>query len=313
MHGDSGDDSDGGLGGWVKARLGRLDEFQREHTSLAVLVAVFRKFDEDQSVNLASMIAFWAFFSVFPLCLVFVTLLGFLLPGTVKAKVLADVSGMLPLLDPSSVHALGGSWWALIVGMVTALWSGLAVVRTAESAFNSVWKVPASRWPTILAQVARGLSVLATVGLGLVLSTLITGFVAGATVGVGLGWFGRVVGYVAAIALDVGLFVAAFRLLTDRQITTKDVLPGALASGVLFWVLQSVSSLIISRYLHSAQNVYGQFATVITVLWWFYLQSLVTLLGAELNVVLKEHLHPRPLVDEAEEAEAEPPQHQVAR
>jgi hypothetical protein len=41
---------------------------------------------------------------------------------------------------------------------------------------------------------------------------------------------------------------------------------------------------------------YGNFATVITMLSWFYLQSVVTLLGAQLNVVLKERLHPRRLV-----------------
>jgi uncharacterized BrkB/YihY/UPF0761 family membrane protein len=95
----------------------------------------------------------------------------------------------------------------------------------------------------------------------------------------------------------VGLFVAAFRMLTDREITVRDVLPGALLSGIVFFVLQEISALIISRHLKSAQSTYGHFATVITILWWFYLQSIVTLLGAQLNVVLKERLHPRSLVD----------------
>jgi membrane protein len=35
--------------------------------------------------------------------------------------------------------------------------------------------------------------------------------------------------------------------------------------------------------------------TVITLLWWFYLQSMITLLGVQLNVVLKEHSYPRSL------------------
>jgi hypothetical protein len=39
------------------------------------------------------------------------------------------------------------------------------------------------------------------------------------------------------------------------------------------------------------------FATVITMLWWFYLQSIITLLGAQLNVVLTQRLHPRGLVE----------------
>ncbi len=109
--------------------------------------------------------------------------------------------------------------------------------------------------------------------------------------------FGRLAGYLIAVALDVGLFVAAFCLLTAREVSTRDVLPGALLSGLTFWVLQQVSSLIISRYLHNAESTYGNFATVITMLWWFYLQSIVTLLGAQLNVVLNERLYPRALVD----------------
>ena len=46
--------------------LGRADTFQRQHTPVAVPVAVLCKFSEDQSANLASMIAFWAFFCIFP-------------------------------------------------------------------------------------------------------------------------------------------------------------------------------------------------------------------------------------------------------
>ena len=102
--------------------------------------------------------------------------------------------------------------------------------------------------------------------------------------------------YLIAIGLDVGLYVLAFRLLTDREVSTRNVLPGALLSGLAFWLLQQLSSLIIFRYLQNAQRIYGDFATVITILSWFYLQSVVTLVGAQLNVVLTERLHPRRLL-----------------
>jgi YihY family inner membrane protein len=281
----------------VKGKLDKLDDFQQRHTSLALPVAVFRKFNEDQSTKLASMIAFWAFFSIFPLFLVLVTLLGFFLPNSDKSDVLTNVAQMFPLLDPSTIKGLNGSWWPLLLGIVTALWSGSAVVRTVQFAFNSVWEVPYKERPKLVEQVWRSLLVLATIGVGLVISTVITGFVAGKSGGVDFGPAGHVLGFVLAIALDVGLFIVAFRWLTDREITTRDVLPGALLSGVAFWILQSLSSLIISRYLQNAQGTYGTFATVITILWWFYLQSIITLLGAQLNVVLKERLHPRAIVD----------------
>jgi YihY family inner membrane protein len=284
-------------GAEAKQKLDKVDAFQQQHKPVAIPIAVFKKFTEDQSTNLASMIAFWAFFSVFPLLLVLVTLLGFFLPTGTKDSVLHQVSAYLPLLNPSTISGLSGSWWALIVGIVTTLWSGSAVVRTVQAAFNSVWEIPMHERPKLLEKILRSLFVLATIGVGLILSVLITGFVSGASNSLNLHWFGHLFGYVLAIALDVGLFVAAFRMLTDRDISTRDVLPGALLSGFVFWVLQSLSSLIISHYLKNAQSTYGTFATVITMLWWFYITSIVTLLGAQLNVVLKERLYPRGLVD----------------
>ncbi|MGZ6691915.1 MAG: YihY/virulence factor BrkB family protein [Solirubrobacteraceae bacterium] len=273
--------------------LQKLDRAQKRSTTLSVAVATFKKFSEDQSANLAAMIAFWAFFSVFPLFLVLVTLLAIFLPASDKDSVLGHVAQMFPLLDPKTVSGLSGAWWTIVLGLATALWSGSGVVRTAQFAFNSVWGTQPDQQPGLVKQMIRSISVLATVGLGLVLTTLLSGVVASSASGVNLGAAGLAGGYVLSAALDVGIFLAAFRILTERDVTTHDVMPGALLSGIAFFVLQELSTLIISRYLKNAQSTYGHFATVITILWWFYLQSMITLLGAQLNVVLKEHSYPR--------------------
>jgi len=279
------------------SRVERIDRWQQQRRWAALPMAVIKKFSEDQSTNLASMVAFWAFFSIFPLLLVFVTVLAYALPNaSTKASVLNDVASFFPLLHTSTIKTLSGSWWTLVVGLLTSLWSGLGVVKTLETAFSSVWEVPMNERPKFLEKVQRALLVLVTIGLGLVVSTLISGFVTGTANGVNLGWIGRLVGYVIAIVLDVGLFTAVFRMLTDRDISTRDVLPGALLAGIAFWILQQLSSFIISGHLKNAQSTYGSFATVITMLWWFYLQAQLTMLGAQLNVVLKKHLWPRSLI-----------------
>ena len=277
--------------------LQKLDRAQKDRVGLAVAVATVKKFSEDQSANLAAMIAFWAFFSVFPLFLVLVTLLAIFLPASDKNSVLGHVAQLFPLLDPKTVSGLKGAWWTIVLGLATALWSGTGVVRTAQFAFNAVWGVPRGQQPGLVKQVSRSIYVLATVGLGLVLTTLLSGLVASSASGVNLGVLGRLAGYVLSAALDVAIFLAAFRILTERDVTTRDVLPGALLSGIAFFVLQLLSTLIISRYLKNAQSTYGHFATVITILWWFYLQSMITLLGAQLNVVLKQHAYPRSLTE----------------
>jgi membrane protein len=273
----------------------RIDGAQRRRPALGVAVAVVKKYSEDRSTNLASMIAFWAIFSIFPLFLVAVTVLGFVLAGHTKDVVLRDVATLFPLLHLNDIEGLSGAWWAVIFGSATALWSGLAVVRVTQTAFNSVWELPEKDRPDLLERTARGLTALGTIGVGLIGTTLVSGFVTGNLNAVNLAWWARLAGYGIAIAVDIGLFLLAFRLLTSRKVSFHDVLPGALLAGTVFWILQEVSSLIISRELSSTQSTYGNFATVITILWWFYLQAQVTLLGAQLNVVLKEHLHPRSL------------------
>jgi YihY family inner membrane protein len=275
----------------------KLDRSQQRSAPAGVAVATVKKFSEDRSSNLASMIAFWGIFSIFPLFMVMVTILAWVLPASDRQSVFGHVAKMLPLLDPSTVSGLTGSVLALVLGLLTALWSGLAVVRTTQFAFDSVWEIPYHQRPGMVRQALRSVCVLATIGLGLVLTTLISGFVVTSANGVSLGALGRVGGYVLSAALDVGIFLAAFRILTTRATSLREVLPGALLSGLAFFVLQQLSALIISHYLQKAQSTYGHFATIITILWWFYLQAQITLLGAQLNVVLKEGLFPRSLVN----------------
>ena len=281
----------------MKKILRRLDALQKRSRGAAVMVATFKRFSEERSSNLASMIAFWAFFSIVPLLLVLVTVLGWVLPASSKESVLSHVAALFPLLDANSVKGLTGTAWALIVGIITALWSGLGVVRTLEFALDSVWDVPDKERPGTVKQVVRSLGVLLTIGAGLVIATLLSGFVTSTANGVDLGTAGRIGGYIVTAVLDVALVVATFLILTTRDVDAKDVLPGALVAGIAFFALQQVSAIIISSHLKNAQSTYGHFATVITILWWFYLQSIVTLLAAQLNVVLRDRLYPRSLVD----------------
>jgi membrane protein len=276
--------------------LEKLDAAQKRSRAGSIAMATVKKFSEDSTTNLAAMVAFWAFFSIFPLLMVLVAVLGYVLPASEKAGVLDKVAEMFPLLSAKDVAHLTGAWWALLVGGVSALWSGIGAVRTMQTALNSVWEVPYHKRPHLREQILRSLAILATIGVGLVLTTLISGYVTSSANDIGIGVGGRIAGYVISILLDIGLFIAAFRMLTERPVSLRDVLPGALLSGIVFFVLQELSAFIIARHLHSAQSTYGHFATVITFLWWFYLQAIVTLLGAQLNVVLKERLYPRSLV-----------------
>jgi YihY family inner membrane protein len=270
-----------------------LDRIQRERRPLGVALATVKKYGEDSSSNLASTMAFWAFFSVFPLLLATVTVLGGVLSDADRHTAMVHLNSYLPLINISTIDKLHGSWPALVLGLASALWSGMAVVRVTQFAFNAVWEIPQYARPKAKAQIIISLKAMATIGAGLLASTALVGVVTGSDSALDIGPFGRVLGYVLAIGVDVGLFLIAYRMLTDRQLTLRDVLPGALLAGGVFWLLQAISGVILTRHLGGAQSTYGVFATVITLLWWFYLQAQVTLVGAQLNVVLHRDYHPR--------------------
>ena len=50
---------DQSISGGARAKLDRLDAYQQRHPALGVPIAVARKFIEDESINLAAVIAFW--------------------------------------------------------------------------------------------------------------------------------------------------------------------------------------------------------------------------------------------------------------
>src|SRR4029078_13432632 len=105
----------------VEKSLRQIDRAQQDHEKLAIGSGTVKKYGEDQSSSLASMIAFWAFFSIFPLFLVLVTILGYVLPEDRRTDVLVRVASFFPLLNPGTVGGLSGSWSALLIGVGTVV------------------------------------------------------------------------------------------------------------------------------------------------------------------------------------------------
>ena len=100
--------------------------------------------------------------------------------------------------------------------------------------------------------------------------------------------------------VNTGLFLVLFGWLTVRPVTWRTSLPGALISAVALQGLQLGSTALIAHKLTSAKATYGNFAAVIVLMSWFYLQAQIVLLAAEVNVVREDKLWPRALTDPPE-------------
>jgi len=287
----------------MKALLHRLDGLQQRRRGLGFPFAVVKKFGEDQAGNLAALIAYYAFFSVFPLLLAMSTILGFVLAGHPDWQRSIEHSAFanLPLISSDKQPApLHGNVGALVVGLALALWSGLGVAKSAQTAFNTVYLVAHTDRPNFLRSTLRAVGLVVVGGLGLTLTTAVSSAVTSAQTIAGhdVGWGFKVVGTAIAICLNTALFLVLFRWLTVRTVGWRNALPGAVMSAVALQILQLAASWIIDNKLKGAETTYGKnIGTVVVILSWFYLQAQVVLLAAELNVVKQYKLWPRAMTD----------------
>jgi membrane protein len=284
-------------------RLRALDRRQQRSPRLGFIAAVIKKFGDDQAGQLAALIAYYGFVSLFPLLLVLVTVLGFVLQGnpSAQASILHSTLSQFPIIDTqlqANVHSLKGSGVGLAIGLIGSLLAGLGITGASQNAFNQVWHVPHKDRPNFLTSRLRGLGLLAVLGVLVILSTVSAGFVTagGESVLAILG------GVLVALIVNLLLFFTAFRLLTAAEIDTGDLFPGVIFAAILWQLLQHVGGLYVDHVIRHAKETSGFFALVLGMLAWLYLGAQVTLVAAEVNVVRARRLWPRsffsnPLLD----------------
>lgn len=278
----------------VIERLHALDRAQQRHAVTSFPAAVIKKFGDDEAGRLAALIAYYGFVSLFPLLLVLVTVLGFVLEGnpTAQQNVLDSALKEFPIIGPQlqrNIHSLNGSPLALAIGVIGLLLGGLGVVGATQTAFQAVWHIPRRRRPSFLAWRLRGLALLAALGVLLVLSTAVAGYVTAQTSGAL-----SVVGAEAvALSFNLLLFAASFRFLSPTEIAARDLLAGVVVAALVWQLLQHVGGYYVEHVVRHAQETSGLFAFVLGLLAWLYLGGQLTLFAAEVNVVKARRLWPR--------------------
>ncbi len=271
-----------------------FDRAQQRRRWLAIPMAVVRKFGDDQGGSLAALVAYYAFFSLFPLLLVLVTVLGFVLHGdkSTQNSIENSVLGQFPIIGQQiKVHALSGRVSALVIGLIISLLGGLGVSGAAQNAFNRVWAVPFKDRPDFLKSRLRGLALIGALGVLFVLATAIAGLTSGIH-----GPLGKVAAILSGLIVNFLLFLAAFRFLTAGSIPTRCLWIGVTFAAGFWEVLQFFGGLYINHVFRHASATYSQFALVIALLIWLHLGAQLTLYAAEINVVVARGLWPRSLL-----------------
>jgi YihY family inner membrane protein len=280
----------------IERVLRAVDRFQQRHSALGFPIGLVKKFGDDQAGKHAALLAYYGFFSVFPLMLVFITVLGYALASNagLQQRVIDTAIAQFPVLGAQlrgSIKTIQGSGLGLVVGIVGTLWGGLGITQSAQDAMNAIWNIPRKDRPSFWFRLARGFGSLLLLAAGIFAATALAGL--GTT---SPGILGRISPFAGSLLSNLLLLVVLFQALTGMWVPWRRLLPGA-ASGAVGWsALQALGVYVVNRQLERANLVYGVFAIVIVLLSWLYLSAQLLLYAAEINVVLARRLWPRSLL-----------------
>ena len=268
--------------------LERLKSLPDRWPWLSVAVAVQQRFAEVNGGSLAAAVTLAAFLSLFPLVLMAIAVVGIFASNTpdladevISVLGLSRADTAAEALTTALATAEQSRAAASIIGLAGLVWSAFGLVSALEYAFNSVWQVT-----------GRGLKdkvfALAWVAGAAVL------FVASFAVTAVLNFLPPLfapLNLVVALALSVALFWWTSKVLCNRDVGWRPLLPGAVLGAVGLEVLKLFGSIYVPRAVASSSALYGSIGVVFAILAWLLFFGRVIVYSATLNVVLWERRH----------------------
>jgi YihY family inner membrane protein len=265
---------------------GRVERLRERWAVLDVLVAMVEKGKADEERRLAAEISYYGFFSIFPLLLVFVTVVDIVFGSKTKDQILDSAIGQLPVIGHDLIENVStpqGRSLATVIGLLTALWAGSHAFESFQHALLVVWQGPQApkqsqfkvRLRSILPMSILGVAILLTTLAGSVLSRL--SFVA---------VIAKPLGILVSLVLNTAVLLLIFAVMTPAGPNWRRQWPGALFGGIGWTVLQTVGALFVEYIVKGASDTYGTFAVVIGLLTWINIQVRLMLYACEVNSVL---------------------------
>ncbi len=245
--------------------------------------------------------AYYAAFSLFPLCLVLIALLGFAMRFSAEAQ--SAHQGLVNLVSERFDTRLADSLNELLagvrsraafggpIGAITLVFGAIGVFLQLENMFDRIWGTPADvakGWlgvvGTVLHQrLSAFVMLLATGGL-LLLIFLADIVLAGIRPHVvhslpagGTAWHYGQIGFI--FLCNALLFALLYKTLPKTKIRWRDALRGGILVAVVWMIGQKILTLLVVG--SSYQNAYGVVGSFMAIMLWFYYISATVVLGAE--------------------------------
>jgi membrane protein len=272
-----------------------------------LLKLTYEGWKEDRASRLAAALAYYTMFSLAPLLVIIIGLLGVIWEvDQVRAQLLMQIQGLVGAQSASFIGDMisnpggpGKDILATLIGLGTLLFGALGVFNELHNSLNIIWEVEEEKTEGILQTVKkvvidRLLSFTMILGIGFL---LLVSLVISAGLSASQEAFGNMIplsevllqsiNLVVSIGVITVLFALMFKFLPDVQIPWSDVIVGAFMTSVFF----SLGKLIIGVYLGNSAvaSTFGAAGSLVIILVWIYYSAQILFFGAEFTQVYSTH------------------------
>lgn len=273
-----------------------IDHTQQKHPALAFPYAVIKKYSDDEAGHQAALLTYYGFLSLFPLLLVATSVIDLIArrDSDLHTRLLDSISTHFPIIGDqlqSQVSTSGKTGIALVIGLLVALYGIRGIANAVRGMLDHAWTTPKARRSGFLKGTLKSTTLLLGGGLGLILSTTLASYATAALDAHSP--LTRIMPIVVSLVLLYLLLLYVFAVGPSQRRPRRDVRLGAAIASVALLVLQTVGGYLLTHRLHELRGFYGQFALVLTILFWLYLQSQVLVYATEINAVHARRLWPR--------------------
>jgi membrane protein len=259
----------------------------------------YSDWSDDKAPRLAAALAYYTIFSIAPLLIVILAILGLVFGKQAAQGQITDQ--ITNLVGPTSAKAIqemlanarhpSHGIVATIIGTATLLLGAGGVFGALQDALNTIWGVQPKPNAGFLHTVReRFLSFSMVLGLGfmLMVSLVLSAGVSavakyfGNAIS-GAPWLWETLNTVISFGVFAVMFALIFKVLPDAKVRWRDVWVGALLTALLFTLGKFAIGLYLGR--GSIGSAYGAAGSLVVLLLWIYYSAQILFFGAEFTKV----------------------------
>ncbi|MEO6508860.1 MAG: YihY/virulence factor BrkB family protein [Patescibacteria group bacterium] len=270
------------------------------HESLIELLKqTFKAWKADQATRLSAALSFYAIFSLVPVVLILVAILGSLLDrDSVQQLFIAQLQDNIGQEGAAFIasalkteNILGPNLFISLVTIGSLIISAIGIFGHLKTSFNIIWHKESEAkkgFLEIIREHGSSFGIVIVIGLLFIVSLLLS-----ASVTVVTNFFQdnlpfpqlfiQLLNQSVAFGILTVLFATLFKLLPDKKIQWTDVWEGAIFTATLF----VIGKFFIGFYITNAAIAtrYGAAGSLIVILLWIYYSTQILFFGAELTKV----------------------------